>query len=230
MIARLARGWAPLGIAIVGASLPLLGLWMGVQRWGETLRTAQPHSTQVVGELIASAAAGQTVRAEWDGLAGVAIRMATYGRRNTGPLIFHLRTSPDDPADLVRIQVDASQIPDNAYYWFRFPPLSRSAGRSFYFYLEAPQARPGNAVTVWGSTEDRYPDGQAVLRGLPGSGVRDLTFELAYDPPLPVRLALLLDRLAVAKPMAWGDPRFYIGLFLIQIALTFLALFTLARP
>ncbi|MFH1484690.1 MAG: hypothetical protein ABIH46_01340, partial [Chloroflexota bacterium] len=77
------------------------------------------------------------------------------------------------------------------------------------------------AITVWGATEDAYPDGEAVLKGLKDRGVRDLTFRLGYDPPLRVRAGILLNNLAANKPSLWGDRWLYILLAGAYLALLY---------
>jgi hypothetical protein len=202
------------GILLLG----LIGIWRSV----EGVSTDQPQVSITVGELLPSAIAGQTFVAEYSGLSRIQVLLATYARSNTGPLTFHLRSSPDAQEDLVTLAFDAADVVDNTYYAFEFPPIRGSAGRSFYFCLEAAQAAPGNAVTAWGSTEDVYPDGEAVLQGLEGNGVRDLTFRLGYNPPLWQRVSILAQRLTANKPSVWGDVRLYAVLTAVYAVLLFL--------
>lgn len=216
------RSWrAYLGALASVVGLLLLGL-VGIWRSVEGVSTDQLEASATVGELLSSAAAGQTFVAEYAGLSRIDVSLATYARSNTGPLTFHLRTSPDAQEDLAALTVNAAAVADNAYYAFKFPPIRDSAGRSFYFCLEAPEAAPGNAITVWGSTEDVYPDGEAILQGLEGNGVRDLTFRLGYDPPLWQRVNILAERITSNKPSVWGDIRLYILLSVVYLALLFL--------
>jgi len=221
------QSWRTHLVAAGGIALVLLFGLLGIQKATEKIRTEQPYANKSVGELLASTEAGQTFTAEHSGLFLVEVRLATLARENTGPVVFHLKTSPDAAGDLFTTTIEAADLEDNAYYAFEFPPLPDSAGRSFYFCLEAPEAEPGNAITVWGATEDAYPDGEAVLVGLKERGVRDLTFRLGYDPPLGTRAGILLDNLAANKPSLWGDKRFYILLAAAYLALLY-ALFTRA--
>ena len=208
-------------VATGGVALVLLLGLMGVQKVAEGVRTEQPRATASVGELVASTSAGQTFIAEYPGLSLVEVRLATYARENTDPLIFHLRASPDAAENLFTTTIDAADVEDNAYYTFEFPRVRDSAGRTFYFCLEAPEAEPGNGITVWGATEDAYPDGEAVLEGLEDRGVRDLTFRLGYDPPLGVKAGILLERLVANKPSLWGDRWLYIVLALTYLVLLY---------
>ncbi len=216
------RSWraylAALGSVAGVISLGLIGVWQAV----EGVSTAQPQISATVGELLQSAAVGQTFVAEYAGLSRIEVMLATYARPNTGPLTFHLRSSPDAEEDLTTLAFDAAGVVDNRCYVFEFPPIRNSAGRSYYFCLEAPQAAPGNAITVWGNTEDVYPDGEAILQGVAGNGVRDLTFRLGYNPPLWQRVSILTQRLTANKPSVWGDVRLYALLAAAYVVLLFL--------
>ena len=226
---RRVQGWrihlmALGGVAVV-LSLGLLGMW----QVAEDVRTEQPQASATVGELHGPATAGQTFVAEYPGLSRVEIRLATYARRNTGSLVFHLRAAPDAAEDLVALTFDAAEVEDNAYQIFEFPPIRDSAGRALYFYLEAPEAKPGNGITVWGATEDAYPDGEAVLRGLKGHDVQDLAFRLGYDPPLAGRASIFMDRLTANKPLVWGDRWLYVSLAVAYLALLYALLVQMVR-
>lgn len=203
-----------IGILLLG----LIGIWRSV----EDVNTDQPQASGTVGELLPSAIAGQTFIAEYPGLSRVEVLLATYARSNAGPLVFRLRSSPDTQEDLVTLAFDAADVVDNTYYTFEFPPIRDSAGRAFYFCLEAPEATPGNAISVWGSAEDAYPDGEAVLQGVAGNGVRDLTFRLGYHPPLWQRVNILAERITANKPSVWGDVRLYAVLAAAYLVLLFL--------
>jgi hypothetical protein len=134
----------------------------------------QPHHREVAGEIWGPHTVGQTFVARAPGLYRIDVFLATYARQNSGPVVFHLRRSPASDQDLVTISLDAAEVEDNAYRSFTFPPLADSAGQSYYFFLEAPAAQPGNAVTVWYNPTDAYGGGTAVLNGLPRPG--DLHF------------------------------------------------------
>jgi len=136
---------------------------------------AQPRYVQPAGEITSTHTVGQTFVATADNLTRLDVLMATYARRNRGPVVFYLRQSPTSAENLVRIEIEAATIRDNEYRTFRFDPIPDSGGRSFYFFFESPEAAPGNAVTVWQSAQDVYPDGATVIDGLPGEG--DLAFQ-----------------------------------------------------
>jgi hypothetical protein len=174
-----------------------------------------------VGGILAHSLVCQTFAAEYSNLLFVEVEFGTYARENTGPMVFHLRTSPDASEDLFTTTVDAADIENRAFHTFEFPLIRDSSGRSFYFCLEAPEAERGNAITVWGVTEDVYPDGEAVLEGLEDHGVRDLTFRLGYNPPMMNKVSILLNRLAANKPSVFGDKNLYVVLVVAYLVLLY---------
>ena len=216
--------WVALGIVV---SILLIGLWQVQQAVGR-VRTEQSRASSAVGELVGSATAGQTFVSAYPGLSRVEVLLASYHRHITGLFFFHLRAAPNASDDLVVLAYDASQVEENAFHVFQFSPIRDSAGRSLYFYLQAPQARSGNALTVWGDTRDVYADGEAVFRGVQSGGVRDLAFRVGYNPTLAERLNILLDCLSAAKPLLWGDRRWYVVLAVAHLALLYALFFRLA--
>lgn len=140
---------------------------------------AQPRPARPAGEIAGPHTVGQTFVATTDNLSRIDVLMATYARRNHGPVVFYLRESLTGSQDLARIEFEAATVQDNAYHAFRFPPIPNSAGQRFYFFLAAPQATPGNAVTIWQAARDVYPDGNVIIGGQPGEG--DLAFRLYAD-------------------------------------------------
>jgi len=172
----------------------------------------QEKSQAIAGELLRGASIGQIIRARVPGLYRVDILLATYRRAIQGPLIFHLRHLPPNTNDLVTLRLDAAQVLDNTFYQFEFPPLANAPGNKFYFLLEAPEAAPNNAITVWGATEaEAYASGQAVLLFVPQNAVKDLAFRLHYQPDLPYVLSQMMERLTVNRPSIFGQRWLYLA-------------------
>jgi len=69
-------------------------------------------------------------------------------------------------------------IMEGHWHAFTFPPILHSQNRQFYFHLEAPEAYPGNAISVWMSTSDVYTTGMAHSDHEPIQG--DLAFRTFY--------------------------------------------------
>ncbi|HMA34759.1 MAG TPA: YfhO family protein, partial [Chloroflexia bacterium] len=142
-------------------------------------------SGETLGEIRGPRQVGQTFVATHDNLAEVDVLGATYGGRATGKLIFHLKASPADRADLVTKALDMTRLPDNAPWAIRFPPVRRAGGRTFYFYLAAPDAAPEQGVTLWFDRSDVYTGGSRMESGQAAAG--DLVFQTRslFDPSGP---------------------------------------------
>lgn len=129
------------------------------------LRVGEPVLSQEIagvaaGEMYGPITMGQSFISPRNGLYGIDILLATYNRRNDRDIVFHLRHAPGED-DLVTIRFNASEVEDNAFFAFTFPPIPDSGGQNFYFFLESPDSEPGNAITVWGVTENVYPEGKS---------------------------------------------------------------------
>jgi hypothetical protein len=130
------------------------------------------------GEICGDKRIGQSFLSRQGNLCRIDLIMATHKRENSGELILHLRDAPASSVDLATASVDMGDIIEEAWQTFTFPPILDSQNRQFYFYLEAPQASLGSAVSVWISTSDVYADGTAYADHQPIQG--DLAFRTFY--------------------------------------------------
>ena len=176
-----------------------------------------------IGELVATSRACQTFVAEHDSLARIEIRLNDMGRKNSGPFYFYLRTAPDEAENLVSLTHDASEVSGTAYHAVDFAPLDGSAGQAYSFCLEAPEAGLDDSITVIGTLQDTYPDGQAVFRDMWGAkaGIQDLDFHLVYRLPLGKKLVVLSERMSANKPFLCGAGWFYAILGIIYLLLLY---------
>lgn len=177
----------------------------------ERFAASQTISEIAGGEIYGSIQQGQTFVATAANLQQVDLLLATYARTNHQEVIFHLKTRPDTPEELVRISIPASQIVDNQWASFTFTPIKDSAGRSFYFYLESPSSRHGDAITIWSTKGDNYPIGQRYLNGKPVEG--DLAFRAIANSYIPskfnfINLApeMVVFENTMAMPRAYAVP------------------------
>jgi len=177
----------------------------------------QPIADTPAGEIHGSITIGQLFIAPYDGLYRIDMLMATYARENTHDVIFHLRNGPQAEGDLVKITVNTREIEDNRHRPFIFAPIRDSAGKSYYFFFDSPDSEPGDAITVWGTIKNLYPEGRAFRNHQAGGG--DLVFLTYYQPSTLHKVDILLDHLAANKPLFWGDRRFYLLLALLYMAL-----------
>ena len=130
------------------------------------------------GEICGEKRVGQSFLSRQKNLCRIDLLMATHKRENSGELILHLRHDPASSVDMATASVDMGDIMEGVWQAFAFPPILDSQDRQFYFYLEAPEARCDNAVSVWMSTSGVYADGDAHSDHQPIQG--DLAFRTFY--------------------------------------------------
>lgn len=180
----------------------------------------QFQNTTSVGEIQGEMKVGQTFAASYNNLMAVELLMANYERELTGEIIFHLKKRVSASDDQVVKKVDAARIKNNRYFRYEFPQIPNSAEKTYYFYLEAPEAQPGNAATIWGTEKDKYFEGEKIINGESAKG--DLTFKTVYDVGLPQKASLFLGEITRAKPFPLSESWFYwtlVGLFLVSCSL-----------
>jgi len=173
-----------------------------------------------VGEIYGKKKIGQTFRASYDHLKAVEVLMANYKRNVSGEIYFHLQREGGTSRTLSRKKVNAEKIKDNQYFRYEFPEIEDSKGKKYYFYLNAPQAEPGNALTIWANDREKYLEGTKIVNGEPAYG--DLAFKTVYDVGLRNKARLFLDEITEAKPFPLNKNWFYIGLiglFFLSFAL-----------
>jgi hypothetical protein len=177
----------------------------------------------VTGELLAGLSVGQSFMARYDGLSGVELHLGTYFQ-GTGParssLVFHLmecgmpnldcgtlsnQVIPDsdfrnpNSRVLATVRLPAgTQLEENEWYLFSFPPIADSQDNYYYVEIESPDGAPGHALTIFrwqpdtnNPQGDPYPNGAIYLNGRPQRG--DLAFGLHYQPS-PLSAALQISR------------------------------------
>jgi len=128
-------------------------------------------------------------------------------RPASGDLVFESVGS----SELARVVVNASQIKHMQYQGFAFPPIPDSEGRSYYFYLESPDSRAGDAVTVYYETGHEYVDGERYVNDEVAPG--DLTFRTYYGVTLGEVMAPFADHVQKDKP--------FLVLFILVFATVF---------
>jgi hypothetical protein len=123
---------------------------------------------------------GQTFVSHYPRLSAVELLWVVYPDDGSPPdtprnLTFHLRSDPQDKADIVTLIVDTSNWKHNDPCRFSFPPQADSENRTYYFFLDATE---GNRTTVWYNSLDAYGEGAMHLDGQPAEG--DLHFKTYY--------------------------------------------------
>jgi GT2 family glycosyltransferase len=130
-------------------------------------------------ELLAGHSQGQRFRSDHNGLSGIRVLIATFGRRNTSRLVLHLRSNPGAAGDSYSINLPAHQLKDGQPVAFRFPPVPDSAGRWFYFVADSPDGVPGDAVSLYAVSPLGDMAAQRYEDGLPAEG--SLLMSLEYN-------------------------------------------------
>ena len=105
-------------------------------------------------------------------------------------------------------------VSDNAFFPFAFPPQPDSAGRRYYFYLAAPQASAGDALTAWvGGAEGS--EGNLVIDGLPVEA--DLSFRAYCAVPKREAAGLFARRVASGRAVGLGQTWLIILAVAVQV-------------
>ncbi len=135
---------------------------------------------------------GQTFVARQDNLTQIQV-FGTFGlARPAGQIVFHLKSSPSDRADLATQQLDLSSLQDATWWSITFPPVRQAQGRSFYFYFSTPDALTTDSVHLKYSPGNPYSGGELMVDGKPASG--DLLFSaFAFTDLSSPRFKQVLD-------------------------------------
>lgn len=139
----------------------------------------QERASGLAGELLDGHSFGQTFQLQYGGLYRIDLYTATYARENTHPVFFQYCASLacQGGDELLRLEIPATQISNSGPTVINFPPISGTAGRILYFFVESPGSVPGDAITVYRNDTDVYAGGQMYVDGKPTGG--DIAF-IAY--------------------------------------------------
>ncbi len=96
--------------------------------------------------------------------------------------------------DLVTLEISASEIQHNLFHTFSFPQINSSRGKSFYFYLESPEADADSAVYFQYENSGRYWAGSMYVDDSPYQG--SLTFKTYYYIGLAEVMGQFLEHLS----------------------------------
>lgn len=173
----------------------------------------QVRHDKPIEEIYGSKTVGQTFVSAQPSLDRIDILLATYARTNTKDIIFHLRSFPNSTNDIVSIVVNAKNISDNQYHRFSFKPIPNCKGKTYYFFIESPESKPGDAITIWYSTEDVYKDGSAYIDHKTIEG--DLCFKIYHKLNSSDFISYFIGRISQDKP-------FFVFYFSLIVILIFL--------
>ena len=121
----------------------------------------------------------QSIVPEQNNFSGFRIMFATYAKKNIGTINVELLDATGK--QLFAQKLKMSDIADNSYRQFNFPPILNSGNKMYSVRIFSQDAEVGNAVTVWTSPNDVYEKGSAKIGqdALNGDLVMSLLYTLA---------------------------------------------------
>ncbi len=212
-------------IAVLWLAALLFVVKAGVDRfnaptWGNAV--AGDLSPEMAGE----AQVGQTWTAPFPGLYRIELFLQPPDSPGGQPVTFHLRPGIGAGPDLWTATIDPEQILAGDPYAVQFEPMRDSKAKTFYFLLESPESRPGEAVQAAYGPGSELEGGSAFLNGraVPGN----LTFQTYYSLRTREKADLLLERMAQGRPSLLSFKGFYVVLAAIYGLLLLLLLWSVA--
>lgn len=157
-------------IAIVFVLFSLVFSWFYLYSGGPRVDNLEAWGQIPAGEIVKDYTISQSFISHGDGLTGVAVRFATYQRRNSGTLNFTLyklltADGREEKVKLLSGAVSASELTDGAFETFSFNPVSQSENSRYLFTISSPDSDEGNAVTVFLSEGKSNVEGKTYIGG-----------------------------------------------------------------
>jgi len=140
---------AGLSTATYPAGVKLLDL----QTWPSMTIIEQPVFNTGYGYLTQGRTFEQSIMAETDTLRGVELMLATFARKNHGPLTLELL---DKSGKVIAVQVVSMEtLKDNAYAWFDFKQVKVIKNQQYALRLKCDECTPDNAIT-WSAVKKEF--------------------------------------------------------------------------
>jgi hypothetical protein len=169
------------------------------------------------------ASVGETFQARQNGLNRIDVFPVLHGRGVPSWIALHLTASPTDATHIAYVRLEGATIADSRPLTFWFKPISDSAGREFYFYVDAPEAQQATAVRLeerrgaHATGEQRFVDGRPADGALAFAAYAAPTASwpklgeangvAVYENPDALPRAFVVHRIA-----SLTDEQFYAGL------------------
>jgi len=165
---------------LITATYPATVKFLDLKMWQSVTIVEQPLFNTSYGYLTSGRHFEQTIVAETDTLRGVELMLATFARKNHGPLMLALL---DNSGKAIASQVIRMEtLQDNAYAWFDFNRVKITKNQQYTLRLTCVECTPDNAITWWALKQeyeapvfllnrfgpgagDRYPQGEAYVDG-----------------------------------------------------------------
>jgi hypothetical protein len=109
---------------------------------------------------------------------------SVYAVAGVGPLILLMLLVPkqqDFRQDLRRVNLAGTQLATHDWTLISFKPVADSAGRKFYFHLQAPHSEGLQALFTRATIDDTRHDGQILIGDQEWSEAKDLDFRPHYS-------------------------------------------------
>lgn len=120
---------------------------------------------------------GQLFVSPLNNLCGIQIIFSNPYKQSRGELRFTLRDATTRQDVRPAILCSVKKIEDFGNYYFVFPPIPDSEGKTYCFSIATQEVAPGSGIALWRSADDTYPDGNMLINDVPVDG--DLFF-IAY--------------------------------------------------
>lgn len=194
-------------------------------------QTGQSQSIFLGPQITGPVAVGQSFVVHCNGFNKLRVVLGTFGDTHGGPMTFHLRAGPNQPDDIYRVNFDIIGVQDRTRREFSFPAQANSAGRSYFFFVDAPSTPPEQAITLRGAFDqpvDRYRQGSAYV-GQPGAW-QELSADFAFNAYCDVGwLALAGQTFQKLAANLFGSAPFYWGVLVGHVGVLIVALLKLQK-
>jgi Glycosyltransferase family 87 len=129
------------------------------------------------GELWSGHTFEQTFTAEGKAIKQVNLLLTTFDRHNTGDVVMEILDT--DGKSVARTSERMSDLQDDAWHDFIVPFTPVIKGQTYRIRLTSPGATSGNAIGWWGSRQNSYQRGHALIDGTPEKKA-DFAFRVGF--------------------------------------------------
>lgn len=146
-------------IFIIPATVSLLAPNYGFERIN--IEKAQGNGITPVGEIIKGNTIGQVFQVNTEKIKKIQLKMATFARENTSMITFEIREYYNDTVGGIVYSkiINSADIKDVEYMDITFKDgLGVEANKKYYFELTSSDAEPGNAVTIYRTSDGQSDD------------------------------------------------------------------------
>lgn len=146
--------------------------------FGPKYELLEPDNNHFIeGGILENTKLSQSFKADKNKLRGISIYISTFQKQITTQYEFVLRDGTN--ASIIRkIQLDGSEIADNAYYEVLFEPIMNSKGKEFTFSVFPLEGKVNEPITFQLSKPNIYSDGDLFIKG--NEYKEDIVFRLLY--------------------------------------------------